>query len=172
MLKFAAVLALCACTTVLYSWIYTSVLGFELPKTAYLKRVNDAWSAKVAIIDRNLDKYDATLTGLQLRDDDIYRSIFGMNPIAVEVRNAGFGGVNRYAYLEGIDNDGRLRNAVMRIDMLTKKSYVQSRSYDEVGVFSKRAGDMASCVPKISPIVPDNSKYRLTSGFGVRTDPV
>ncbi|MCM1176720.1 MAG: M23 family metallopeptidase [Bacteroidales bacterium] len=172
MLKFAAVLALCACTTVLYSWIYTSVLGFELPKTAYLKRVNDAWSAKVAIIDRNLDKYDATLTGLQLRDDDIYRSIFGMNPIAVEVRNAGFGGVNRYAYLEGIDNDGRLRNAVMRIDMLTKKSYVQSRSYDEVGVFSKRAGDMASCVPKISPIVPDNSKYRLSSGFGVRTDPV
>ncbi|MDE6872606.1 MAG: M23 family metallopeptidase [Bacteroidales bacterium] len=171
-LKYAVVLAMCACTTVLYSWIYTSVLGFDLPKTAYLKRVNDSWSAKVALIDRNLDKYDGILTGLQLRDDDIYRSIFGMNPIAQEVRNAGFGGVNRYGYLDGVDGDGRLRSTVMRIDVLTKKSYVQSRSYDEVGVFSKRAGDMASCVPKIAPIVPDNSKYRLSSGFGVRVDPV
>jgi len=171
-LKCAVILLACSCTTVLYFWIYTSVLGFDLPKTAYLKRVNDGWSAKVALIDRHIYEYDGILTGLQLRDDDIYRSIFGMNPISKEVRNAGFGGVNRYGYLDGIDNNGLLRNVVMKLDILTKKSYVQSLSYDEVGVFSKRAGDIASCVPKIAPIVPDNSKYRLSSGFGVRVDPV
>ena len=162
----------CVGSVLFYFWIYTSVLGFDLPKTAYLKRVNDTWSSRIALLDRNLDEYDKTLTDLQLRDDDIYRSIFGMNPISAEVRNAGFGGVNRYGYLDGIDRDGTLRRTVIRLDLLTKKSYVQSRSYDEVSVFSKRAEDMASCIPKISPIVPDQSKYRLSSGFGVRTDPV
>lgn len=171
-MKYAVILLACSCTTVLYVWIYTSVFGFDLPKTAYLKRVNDTWSAKVAIIDRHLDEYSEVLNDLQLRDDDIYRSIFGMNPISKEVRNAGFGGVNRYGYLDDMDRNGALRKTVMRIDVLTKKSYVQSLSYDEVGVFSRRAGDMASCVPKIAPIVPDWSKYRVSSGFGVRTDPV
>lgn len=166
------VFVFCTASVMLYFWLYTSVLGFDLPKTAYLKRVNDTWSSKIALLDRNLEDYDKTLTDLQLRDDEIYRSIFGMNPISPEIRNAGFGGVNRYGYLEGIDRDGALRKTVLRLDVLTKKSYVQSRSYDEVGVFAKRAGDMASCIPKISPIVPDPSKYRLSSGFGVRTDPV
>ena len=58
------------------------------------------------------------------------------------------------------------------MDVLTKKSYVQSKSFDEVAQLSKRAGDMASCIPAIPPINPDPSKYRLSSGFGYRTDPV
>ena len=36
---------------------------------------------------------------------------------------------------------------------------------------SKTAGDMASCIPAIPPIVPDPSKYRLSSQFGYRSDP-
>lgn len=155
----------------LYFWIYTSVLGLESPKTILLKKTNDRWCSKVEVMNSNLDKYQSTLEALELRDDDIYRSIFGMNEISSEVRNAGFGGVNRYGWLEEVDRDGLLRKTVIRLDVLTKKSYVQSKSFDEVALLSKRAGDMASCIPAIPPVSTDKSKYRLSSTFGYRTDP-
>ena len=57
-------------------------------------------------------------------------------------------------------------------DVLTKKSYVQSKSFDDVSLVAARSGEMVSCIPKISPIVPDRSQYRLSSSFGVRKDPI
>ena len=156
---------------VLYFWLYTGVFGLELPKTVLLKKTNAQWRSKVEVLDRHLDEYDAALVSLQMRDDDIYRAIFGMHEIPMEVRNAGFGGVNRYEHLDGIDQHNLLKNTVMRIDVLTKKSYVQSKSFDDVAQLSKRAGDMASCIPAIPPVVPDKSIYRLSSSFGYRKDP-
>ena len=156
---------------VLYFWIYTSVLGFELPKTLMLKKKNAEWRSRMEVLNIQLDRYDEALVALQMRDDDIYRSIFGMHEIPAEVRNAGFGGVNRYEYLETVDQSGYLKNIVMRLDVLTKKSYVQSKSFDEVAQLSKRAGDMASCIPAIPPVVPDRKIYRLSSSFGFRKDP-
>lgn len=157
--------------TVLYFWLYTSVLGLELPKTIILKKKNAEWCSRVEVLNRQLDRYDEALTALQMRDDDIYRSIFGMHEIPAEVRNAGFGGVNRYEYLEAVDNHGLLTNTVMRLDVLTKRTFVQSKSFDEVAQLSKRAGDMASCIPAIPPIVPDKKIYRLSSRYGYRSDP-
>ena len=156
---------------VLYFWIYTGVLGLELPKTILLKKTNAQWRSKVEVLNRQLDEYDAALNTLQMRDDDIYRAIFGMHEIPQEVRNAGFGGVNRYAHYDVMDKAAPLKNTAMRLDVLTKKTYVQSRSFDEVAQLSKRAGDMASCIPAIPPVVPDRKIYRLSSSFGFRSDP-
>lgn len=154
-----------------YLWIYVAVLGWELPKTVMLKKENARWCSRMEVMNRQFDKYDEALKVLQMRDDDIYRSIFGMHEIPAEVRNAGFGGVNRYEHLEDVDRAGLLKDAVVRLDVLTKKSYVQSKSFDEVSLLSKRAGDMASCVPAIPPVVPDRAVYRLSSSFGFRADP-
>ena len=153
-----------------YLWVYSSVLDLELPKTIILKKRNAEWASKMEVMNRHLDRYDEALTALQMRDDDIYRSIFGMHEIPMEIRNAGFGGVNRYEHLEGYGYE-LLKNTVVRLDVLTKKSYVQSKSFDEVAMLSKRAGEMASCVPAIPPVVPDRSVYRLSSSFGYRSDP-
>ena len=125
--KSVMLLALSGALAVLYFWIYTSVLDLELPKTALLKKQNAEWCSKMEVMNRQLDTYEDALTSLQMRDDDIYRSIFGMHEIPMEVREAGFGGVNRYAHLEGLDQSGLLRNTTIRMDVLTKKSYVQSK---------------------------------------------
>lgn len=155
-----------------YMWLFTSVLGFELPKTTWLRMNNAKWTSKVEILDRKLEVYNTALEGLAMRDDEIYRNIFGMNDISDNVRNAGFGGVSRYDYLEGLGNGSLLKKTEMRLDVLTKKTYVQSKSYDEVESFSKRAGDMASCIPAVSPIYPDPARFRISSSFGYRSDPI
>lgn len=124
------------------------------------------------LMNRQMDIYDASLEGLGIRDDEIYRNIFGMNVIPDEVRNAGFGGVNRYEFLDVLPENSILRSTTVRLDVLTKKTYVQSRSYDEIEAMSKKAGDMASCIPAVPPIAPDKSKYRLSSPYGYRSDPI
>lgn len=170
--KSAVILTLSLGLSVLYFWLYTSVFGLELPKTALLKKQNAEWCSRMEVMNRQLDNHEEALTSLQMRDDDIYRSIFGMHEIPSEIRNAGFGGINRYAHYEGMDQNGLLKNTAMRLDVLTKKTYVQSKSFDEVSLLSKKAGDMASCIPAIPPINPDPTSYRLSSSFGYRVDPV
>ena len=156
---------------VFYFWLYAYVLDLEPPKTALLKKKNAEWCSRVEMLNRKLDESSEALTSLQMRDDDIYRSIFGMNDIPSEVRNAGFGGVNRYAHYDDVDPNGLLKKTAVRIDVLTKKTFVQSKSFDEVAQLSRRAGEMASCIPAIPPMNPDPKKYRFTSQFGYRRDP-
>ena len=170
-LKAVMLVAASFALSVVYLWLFTSVLGLKLPKTVLLERANAKWISKMELMNRQLNAYDQTLNGLENRDDEIYRNIFGMNEISPEVRNAGFGGVNRYAYLDNIQNNSALKKTTIRLDILTKKSYVQSKSFDEVAAVSKTAGDMASCIPAIPPIVPDPSRYKMSSPFGYRTDP-
>ena len=155
-----------------YFWLATSVFGLELPKTVLLKKANARWISRMELMNRQMDIYDASLDGLGIRDDEIYRNIFGMNSIPAEVRNAGFGGVNRYEFLDAIPENSILKRTTVRLDVLTKKTYVQSKSYDEVEALSKKAGDMASCIPAVPPIAPDASKYRMSSSFGYRSDPI
>ena len=152
---------------VLYFWLYTSVLDLELPKTLLLRKTNAELVSRAEVLNRQLDIYDDALSALQMRDDGIYRSIFGMNDIPADVRNAGFGGVNRYSHY----SSGLLKNTAIRLDVLTKKTYIQSKSFDEIAVLSKRAGDMASCIPAIPPVTTDKKIYRLSSRFGYRSDP-
>ena len=156
---------------VLYIWLFTSVLGYDLPKTAFLKAERARWDARMDLMNTKLDRCEESIEALRVRDDDIYRSIFGMNEIPAGVRNAGIGGVGRYSFLDGLESDDRLKNTALRIDRLTRKVYVQSKSFDEVAAVSKTAGDMASYIPAIPPIVPDPSRYKMSSPFGYRTDP-
>lgn len=171
MLRVMALIGSSMALAVFYMWLYTSVFGAELPKTAILKRENAEWRSKVEVMNVRLGEYDRALTTLQLRDDDIYRSIFGMNEIPAAVRNAGYGGVNRYSHYDEVDPDGLLKRTAVRLDVLSKKSCVQSKSFDELAQLSKRAGEMASCIPAIPPMNPDKNIYRLSSSFGYRSDP-
>ncbi len=156
---------------VLYFWIYIGVLGFDPPKTALLKKKNAVWSTRMEMLNYNMDRHESALRDLDMRNEDIYRTIFGMNPIPEEVLNAGFGGVNRYSFLDGVGTNDILKNTYIRMDILTKRTYVESKSYDEVYNLSRQAGDMASCIPAIPPIVPEKGNYHVSSSFGGRRDP-
>jgi len=170
-LKFLSVLVGSLLLFIIYLCIYTYVFGFDLPKTVILKRQHAVLQARIERMNARLDRNENVLATLALRDNNIYRSIFGMNDIPPEVRNAGFGGVDRYHYLNALDSGNPLRKAAFRIDILTKKAYIQSKSFDDVEQMARQAGDMASCIPAIMPVSPDASRFHFTSAFGYRTDP-
>ena len=142
----------------LYFWLYTSVLGWDLPKTARLKKENAMWQSKIALAERQLDICEETLQGIEERDDHVYRSIFGMNVIPGEVKEA--------------KPDPQADPLTARINALTKRAYVQSMALDEVYGIALNAGDMVSHIPAVPPILPKSGSYRMASPFGYRTDPV
>ena len=145
-----------AALCVLYFCLYTSVFGWDLPKTSRLKKENAAWQARMALVERQTDIFEETLVGIEERDDYVYRSIFGLNVIPDEVKNPATG------------EDARTG----RLDGLIKRACVQSMALDEVYGISLTAGDMGSHIPAVPPILPKKGSYHLASPFGTRTDPV
>jgi biotin carboxyl carrier protein len=153
-----------------YYLLYTQYFGLETPKTILLKQKYVQLHSKYELLERKFDNSSGILAELQMRDNNIYRPIFGMEELSQDVRDAGFGGVNRYAHLQAASSSQSLMDAVKRMDIIYKKAFVQSRSYDEVSLLAKRADEMAQCVPAIPPVALEN--VRLSSLFGYRTDPV
>lgn len=156
----------------LYFWLYTSVFHLELPKTAILRKKNLAWQEQMSIMQREMEVCEESLEAIENRDDGVYRAIFGLNKIPKEVRNAGFGGVNRYEALEQLGSGTLLKSVTQRMDALMKRTAVQSESLDQIYVLSSQAGDMVSCLPAVPPILPEKGTFRLSSSFGGRSDPL
>ena len=171
LLKGAALLVASLLAAGLYFSIYLAFSGNVTPKQKILEHSNARLASKLDMASSRLDIYQDRLDILAERDNSVYRSIFGMEEIPYDVRDAGYGGTDRYErfrYYAGADD---LTVTVKRLDMLNKKAYIQSLSFDDVYRLSMQAGDMASCIPAIPPITTDPSVTRYSSSFGYRSDP-
>lgn len=151
-------------------YLSTDVLHLRTPKRVLVERESREWHSKLDMLERRLDASAQALQDMERRDNMLYRSVFGMEEISDDVRNAGYGGVDRYADLRAKDVAGSLTSAVMRSDILLKKAYVQSKSFDQVALVSERAAEMAMCAPTIPPV--NYAHVRQASGFGMRVDPI
>ncbi|MBK6834744.1 MAG: M23 family metallopeptidase [Bacteroidetes bacterium] len=123
------------------------------------------------LLQKKMDQVDKMVADLEDRDNNIYRVIFEAEPIPNEVRNAGFGGVDRYKKLEGYDNSELMIETTKRLDKLTKRLYIQSKSFDDVVKMARNKQQLINSIPAIMPI---NNKFlrHAPSGFGWRTHPI
>lgn len=154
-----------------YFHVCNNLLKKDTIKTAILEKKNKVLLDQIELINTKMSEQSVRLGQLQERDNYVYRPVFGMDEIPQSVRNAGFGGVDRYSHLNNFINADFIIASESKMDILIKKAYVQSLSFDDVQSLSARAGDMANCVPTIYPVVP-TKKMRLSSSFGYRSDPL
>lgn len=155
---------------ILSLFILTDVFNLKTPGRMIVERDAREWHSKLDLLQRRLTAASASLEEMEHRDNSLYRSVFGMDPISDDIRNAGYGGVDRYADIKERDFTGRLTSAMMLSDILLKKAYIQSKSFDQVMLVSERAAEMAVCAPTIPPV--DYTHVRQASGFGTRMDPI
>ena len=172
LLKTLVVLAAGALLFVLYMVFSVWVLGADLPKTAVLRRQNADWQSRLEQMGARLDRDEEVMSLLEVRDDRIYRSVYGEDEIPAAVRNAGIGGNNRYPALAVLDRGHILRRTALRLDRLEKRAYVQSKSYDDIFALAQVAGDKASHIPAIPPMSTAPGSFNLSSPFGYRSDPI
>ncbi len=143
----------------------------DSPKEKELKKSNAELQSQYAILNKKLDQLTVVLEDIQHRDDNIYRVIFEAEPIASEIRKAGFGGVNRYKELENYSNAELIIGTSKKLDKLSKQLYIQSKSFDEVFDMAQKKEEMLAAIPAIQP-VSNEDLTRMASGYGYRTDPV
>lgn len=153
---------------IIYGLVYTYV---DSPKEKQLKQQNALLESQYELLNKKLDNITAVLEDVQHRDDNIYRVIFEAEPIPNEIRQAGFGGVNRYEELESYNNSKIIVDAAKKIDKLAKQIYIQSKSFDEVFQMAKKKEDMLASIPAIQP-VHNKDLTRMASGFGMRMHPI
>ncbi|MFY0602900.1 MAG: M23 family metallopeptidase [Flavobacteriaceae bacterium] len=120
---------------------------------------------------KRVNEMSQILEQMQERDNNIYRAYFEANPIPDEQRKAGFGGVNRYDYLEGFDNTQLVASITKKIDVLSKQMAVQSKSLDEIVALAKEKETMLASIPAILPI-KKNDKMWMASGYKYRMHPI
>lgn len=147
-------------------------IGVPLPKVEAARAQNAEWRSRIEAMNRRLDNDQIVMSGLNLRSENIYRSIFGMNGLPDDLQLMDIGGVNRYAYLETVSQENPLRKTAVRLDRMAAGLYMQSKSLDEISLQAKNAGEMMSCIPAIAPINPIPGTFRFTSPFGYRADPI
>ena len=144
---------------------------FDSPKEKKLKAEINYLTSNYQKFERKLLEIETVLDDIQKRDDNIYREIFEADPIPTEIRKAGFGGVNKYKYLEGFSNTELLKTLDKKLDILKKQLYVQSKSFDQVIKLTKDKNKMLSSIPAIQPL-SNKDLSRMASGFGYRIDPI
>lgn len=144
----------------------------DLPKERMLKREKQFLLIKYEMLSEKMNQATKVLNEIETRDDNLYRVIFEAEPIPESVRDAGFGGVNRYADLEGYENSEVVANVAQRLDVILNKLVVQSKSHDELFEIAKTDEMMWSSIPSIQPIATDELSHIASYFSSSRMHPI
>lgn len=155
---------------VAYMHIYTGVFGKDLPRTAILLRRNADLQSRARYLDKQAREYADRLSMLEIRDENIYRPIFGLASIPDAARGAGAEG--RRGQLSSDVRHASVRDLVSNTDTLMHRMYMQTRSYDEIELMLRTADNMSLSIPSISPVILGDGTFRITSPFGNRVHPI
>ncbi|NNJ55544.1 MAG: M23 family metallopeptidase [Bacteroidia bacterium] len=129
------------------------------------------YQTQLKILEKKTLSMQTQLDDLAEMDDNVYREIFGADPIDDDIRQAGTGGVDKYASLSSLTNGKELKELHKKLDNMGAQYSVQEKSFDHLIQLAKNKSKMLACIPAIQPI-PNKTLRRVASGFGYRIDPI
>lgn len=151
--------------------IVTVVLQFmDSPRERSMQRELAQYKRQTRLLNDRVERAEQVLDNLEERDDAIYRTIFGSAPISAAERHSGIGGVERYAEFDRMESGELLKSTTKKVDDLTKRIYVESKSLDEIYDMARNKNERMAAMPAIMPIAKD--KCQVMSGFGYRYHPI
>jgi len=102
-------------------------------------------------------------------DNEMYRTILGIEPLSEDVRMAGIGGSDRYSHFDFYNEDTSelLRSTASRIDQLERRIGVQKLSFDEIKAYYNQNQTRLRNMPAIKP-----ANGIIISGYGMRPHPI
>ena len=155
------------------SFLFVIVLStlFDTPGEKIQKRENKQLLHQYELLSKKVESMEHSMDEIQQHDDNIYRHIFGIDPIPESKRLAGVGGSNPYKDLEQYSKSELLIETSKKIDNLARRMVVQAESYDNIMKLVEDKEKFLASVPAISPIA-DRNLRRFASGYGYRIHPI
>ncbi len=147
------------------------LFAVSTPKAGDLVTENSRLQSQYRVLSRKVDDALLVLHDIEERDNNLYRVLLEADPVPESARQSGFNGTSRYAELLDMTNAELVVNTSQKVDMLEKKLYMQTRSFNEVLELSREQENKLACIPAIQPVSNKDLK-RTASGYGWRSDPI
>ncbi|MCQ2959961.1 MAG: M23 family metallopeptidase [Bacteroidales bacterium] len=151
-----------------FAFMFTWLHFFPSTREKQLIDENKMLRSQYKTLNGRLSNMEKVMNDLADKDNNIYRMVFESEPIPDAIRNGGFGGVNRYVEIEAIPNMEIVVKTNQRMDILMKKIYIQSLSFDTIVDLAKNKQEMLQHIPGIQPL----KTYKYVSGYGTRMHPI
>ena len=152
-------------------FLYLFLTFFPSPREKQLLREKTSLESQLEVLNNQVDQMQVVMTDLQQRDDNLYRVLFGAEPIPLSVRQGAQRKIDYYEQLAQMTNSELAADLALKVDLLEKEIYVQAKSYDEVAQKAKEQEIRMENIPAIQPVMNKDLK-RVASGYGMRIDPV
>ena len=152
-------------------FLYLFLVFFPSPREKQLLREKEALEAQLTHLHQQVDQMQIVMTDLQQRDDNLYRVLFGAEPIPMSIRQGTQRKIAYYEELANMTNSQLSADLALKVDVLEKEMYVQAKSYDDILEMAKNQEIRMENIPAIQPVLNEDLK-RVASGYGMRIDPV
>lgn len=147
--------------------ILTNFIG--TPAEIMLKDENQALVEQLKRAESSITDIEEQLHTISKLDNEMYRTILGLDPVTEDLRMAGTGGSDAYSefdyYSEGASEI--LRSTASKLDRLERRLGVQKVSFAEVKSYYNTNQERLKSIPAIRPV-----NGIIISGFGMRIHPV
>jgi murein DD-endopeptidase MepM/ murein hydrolase activator NlpD len=151
--------------------IFLSLIStfYATPAELALKAENEFLIEEVEESQRTMNQLMGQLDELAAQDNEMYRSILGLNDIPMAERNASMGGARPQELDLSVSPSTAqlLAEARQSVRQIEQRIRIQNDSYEEIKRYFNTNSDKLKHIPAIKPV--DNV---LTSAYGMRTHPV
>ena len=152
-------------------FLYLFLYFFPSPREKQLLKEKETIQSQMEMLNSQVDQMQIVMTDLQQRDDNLYRVLFGAEPIPLSIRQGTQRKIDYYEQLGQMTNSQLVADLALKVDILEKELYVQAKSYDEIVELTKTKEIRMEHIPAIQPVMNKDLK-RVASGYGMRIDPV
>lgn len=164
-----------ACVWILCGVVLTgigiSILSFSVgtPAEIALKAENQALIQQLQKTKTSIKDLDQEVKQLAQADNEMYRSVLGMDPIPYDERKAGTGGANVYSEMDVYSEETAdiLKWTVESLEGLERSINIQKLSFKEIKAYYNENQSKMRHIPAIKP-----TKGIVLSGFGMRHHPL
>jgi len=156
---------------VVLSGIGISILSYSIgtPAEIALKAENHELVSQFKKTKKTIKGLNQKVQKLAHSDNDIYRSVLGMDQISYDERKAGVGGADIYSKFDAYSQNTAdiLKWTAQNLDNLERKVNIQKLSFKEIKSYYNKNKKKMKHIPAIKP-----TKGIILSGFGMRYHPV
>lgn len=144
---------------------------FPSPREKQLIAQKESLEAQMQIMDQKVNQMQVVMTDMSQRDDNLYRVLFGAEPIPLAVRQGATNKISYYENLAKMTNSQLVADLQLKVDVLERELYVQANSFNEIAEMAKSQEAMMDNIPAIQPMLNKDLKH-VASGWGFRIHPI
>lgn len=158
--------------------IVTGILIFAItfryidsPKEKYMRQQNDDLKQNYSVLMERVKQLELQMDEIENRDNNVYRSIFGSDPIPDSARIKDIETKKEVKLVQSMGETELVKSMTAQLNDLSLRLSFQSKSFVDIADLVKNKEKLLAATPSIQPISNKNLN-RVASGFGYRIDPI